>query len=146
MTLTHLFRRAVTSFSNALPAETEMALAESVLNREEFTLWCTMDGRDMRHSIAVLRRFDKMAPGATAAERAAALLHDVGKTQSGLGWCARVFATVVGPRGRRFAAYHAHESIGAGMLRGISDPRTVELVAGAADDSISRALAAADET
>ncbi len=146
MTLAHLFRRAVTSLSNAVPAETEMALAESVLNREEFALWCTMDGRDMRHSMEVLRRFERNAPIATTAERAAALLHDVGKTQSGLGWCGRVFATVVGPRGRRFAAYHAHESIGAGMLRGISDPRTVELVAGAADDNISRALATADET
>ena len=49
------------------------------------------------------------------AEMAGALLHDVGKVQSGLGTWGRVAATVVGPRTRRFRQYHDHEQIGASM-------------------------------
>ena len=57
----------------------------------------------------------------------------------------RIVATLVGPRGRRFRDYHDHESVGAAMLRGISDGRTVELVAGLADDDVAGALSVADE-
>jgi len=64
---------------------------------------------------------------------------------SSLGWWGRIAATLVGPRGRRFAHYHDHESIGAAMLSGVSDPRTVSLVGGGVDDDIGRALGAADD-
>ena len=77
---------------------------------------------------------------------AGALLHDVGKVQSGLGTWGRVAATVVGPRTRRFRQYHDHEQIGANMAaQAGSDPATVALIRGdgpaaadlrAADDSI----------
>jgi hypothetical protein len=104
-----------------------------------------MQYRDQRHSIAVLGRFDNLAPTARQSERAAALLHDVGKNISGLGFLSRVVATVVGPRNRRFAEYHNHEALGADLLSLSSDPRTVELVRGAAVDDVSLLLRAADD-
>ena len=62
---------------------------------------------------------------------AGALLHDVGKVESGLGVTGRVVATVVGPRTRRFRLYHDHEEIGAGMAADAgSDSVTVALIAG----------------
>ena len=68
-----------------------------------------------------------------------------GKNISDLGFLSRVVATVVGPRNRRFAEYHNHEALGADLLSVSSDPRTVELVRGAAIDEISMQLREADE-
>jgi len=104
-----------------------------------------MQHRDQRHSVIVLNRFDALVPAASRAERAAALLHDVGKNISGLGFFSRVVATVVGPRGRRFSDYHDHESLGADLLFPISDPRTVALISGAADDDVALFLETADD-
>ena len=104
-----------------------------------------MQFRDQRHSIVVFRRFVEMAPDAIREERAAALLHDVGKNVSGLGFTSRVVATVVGPRSRRFAEYHNHENLGAELLRSISEARTIELVGGSAVDNVSLLLKAADD-
>ena len=59
------------------------------------------------------RRFLELRPAATRPQMAGALLHDVGKVQSGLGTWGRVAATIVGPRTRRFRQYHDHEQIGA---------------------------------
>lgn len=65
---------------------------------------------------------------------AAALLHDVGKVESGLGTFGRVPATLIGLVARdRFAAGHGrvarylrHDSIGSRLLSGAgSDPVTV---------------------
>ena len=104
-----------------------------------------MQPRDQRHSIVVLSRFDALLPTAVSAERAAALLHDVGKNISGLGFISRVVATVVGPKGKRFTDYHDHENLGAELMRSFSDPRTVALIGGTADDDVSRLLQAADD-
>lgn len=141
----HLVRRAVGSLRNTPPGGAGTATAESVLNPAEFALWSTMDGRDRTHSLQVLSRLDRLAPGVPVEARAAALLHDVGKNESGLGWVLRVLATVVGPRGSRFAAYHRHEEIGARMLEGVSSPLTVDLVRGGGPDDLREALHRADE-
>jgi predicted HD phosphohydrolase len=88
-----------------------------------------MSNQDRRHSIAVARRFVVSRPSATRAEIAGALLHDVGKIESGLGTFARSFATVVGPRTKRFRSYHDHEAVGARLVAAAgSDPVTAELV------------------
>ncbi len=90
-----------------------------------------MTPADRRHSIDVARRFASVRPAATHDELAGALLHDVGKVESGLGTWGRVVATVVGPRTSRFRTYHDHERIGAEWLAACgSDPTTVELVLG----------------
>jgi predicted methyltransferase len=83
-------------------------------------------------------------PPAKRTEQAAALLHDVGKTVSGLGWFMRIIATIVGSRGLTFSLYHDHENIGAQMLQGISEQRTIDLVGGAVDDVVMVALRNAD--
>jgi hypothetical protein len=141
----HLIKRAFGSFSQSPPNPIEIAKAQDVLNQAEFKTWTEMQNRDRRHSIAVLDRFDELAPTALQTERAAALLHDVGKIVSGLGFIARVVATLVGPRGKRFTDYHNHEALGAELLIAISDPRTVDLVRGAANDEASRLLRVADD-
>jgi hypothetical protein len=145
MKAVHLIKRAVGSVSQSPPSRVGIAKAQDVLNQAEFTVWTEMQYRDQRHSIAVLDRFDELAPTARTCERAAALLHDVGKNISGLGFVWRVMATLVGPRSRRFAEYHNHEELGAELLMGISDPRTVELVRGSAKDEVSLQLRAADD-
>jgi hypothetical protein len=103
-----------------------------------------MPGRDQRHSIEVLKRFLVLYPEATRAQGAAALLHDVGKVQSGLGWFGRIVATVVGPRTKRFRLYHLHEELGAGMLWGVSEAETVALVRGEGSVLVVAALLEAD--
>jgi len=141
----HLAKRALTSAWNGPVGRSGFETARSVLNDGEMELWTSMQPRDQRHSLVVLRRFDALIPAGTRAERAAALLHDVGKTESNLGWTARILATIVGPRCRRFDSYARHESVGAGMLAGVSEERTVELVAMRVDDAVGRALASADD-
>ena len=83
----------------------------SVLLPGERALWGRMSGADRRHAVGVARQVgrDDLA--------AAALLHDVGKIESRLGTLARVAATVVGPRTRRFAMYRDHPAIGARLLQ-----------------------------
>lgn len=149
-TPTHLARRAVTSFSNSEPNEVDLARVAEILSSAEFDLWQLMQGRDKRHSIEVLCRFDELCPEATTEERAAALLHDVGKSACDLGWFGRIVATLVGPRSPRLRTYLDHESIGVQMLTGVSQQRTIDLISGAAGtgsdvDSVHEMLLRADD-
>jgi hypothetical protein len=129
--LLHLAARFFTSLSNEPPSdETEQWVAERLLPGEQ-ALWDQMSNQDRRHSALVGRRFASMDPDAPRELVAGALLHDVGKIECGLGTFARALATLVGPRGRRFTAYHDHEEIGAEMAAAAgSAPETVELIAG----------------
>ena len=141
----HLVKRAVGSLSQSPPSAVGIAKAQDVLNQAEFELWTAMQFRDQRHSLVVLDRFDALVPNALQSERAAALLHDVGKNVSGLGFLSRVIATLVGSRNRRFTDYHNHENLGAELLSAISEPRTVELVRGTSVDEVSLLLQTADD-
>jgi putative nucleotidyltransferase with HDIG domain len=101
---------------------------------------------DQRHALLVLRRFDELMPAASVVARRAALLHDVGKTVTGLGTLARVMATIVGPRTDRFRQYVEHERIGAELLTHAgSDPVTVALVRGDGEPTTVNALHKADD-
>jgi hypothetical protein len=127
----HLARRFVTSLSPAPPPADDTTWAERWLSPTERELWATLSNADRRHSIEVARRFGDRRPEASTAEMAGALLHDVGKVEADLGTLARVIATVVGPRGRRFRMYHDHEAIGARLAEAAgSDPVTVALIEG----------------
>ena len=139
----------MTSLSSRAPDEVDAAWAESHLLDGELQLWRRLSAPDRRHAIAVARRFQ--AGGRARAiewsreEMAGALLHDIGKLESGLGTAGRVMATVVGPRTARFRRYHDHEQIGADMLTVVgSSSITTELICGRG--RAAAALAGADQT
>ena len=141
----HLLRRAVGSLSTAEPSEQDVESVRSVLLPGEFALWSGMQAMDKRHSIQVWRRFLAAVPAAQRSEQAAALLHDLGKSLSRLGWTARVVATIAGGVTSRMKQYRDHERLGVGMLVGISEDRTLALLAGSVDDEIARLLGWADD-
>lgn len=141
----HLCRRAVGSLRNHPVNDAELDVARSVLLPGELALWGRMQNRDQRHSLQVLGRFLRLYPHATREEQAAALLHDVGKAFSGLGWFGRIVATVAGPRTSRMAAYLDHEQIGNAALEGVSDRRTLEVLRGDDSDACVVALRRADD-
>ena len=136
MKLVHLTKRF---FGSLLPvgpssADTEWAL-EQLLPREQ-ELWHRMCAQDRRHAAGVARRVEgELGQEATRPILAAALLHDVGKIDSGLGTPLRVVATLsaavagremaelwVRSTGvtRRIGLYLKHPEIG-GDLLGIAD-------------------------
>ena len=123
----------MTSFRNHAVEQSGVSLAQSVLLPDEFLQWTRMQNRDQRHSLEVLYRFDALLPSASRDERAAALLHDVGKCESKLGWCGRILATIFGPRTEAFRVYLNHEEIGNRLLSGVSSQRTLEVLSGHAD-------------
>ena len=128
----HLTRRFFGSLSSAEPAPADTAWVEAILVPGEKALWARMSAPDRRHATGVARAVEsELAGGASREILAAALLHDVGKVDSGLGTFARVAATVVGrPPVRRRSAelarrggplgrlgrYLRHPEIGAGLL------------------------------
>ncbi len=101
----------------------------------ERALWRRLSGPDRRHAVGVARAVATGMPSAPRPVLAAALLHDVGKVDSGLGTFARVPATVIGVAwGReraarwkgRIGAYLDHPARGAAHLRAAgADPLTV---------------------
>jgi len=128
--MTHLTRRFVGSLSRQEPPPDDVAWVEAQLMPAELELWRQLPVADRRHSIEVARRFQSMGQW-TREETAGALLHDIGKLQSGLGTWMRVVATVVGPRTERFRRYHDHERIGADMLIAAGSAEvTVDLLRG----------------
>ena len=142
----HLGRRFVGSLSNRAPSAAEEAGVRGMLSDPEWSMWVDMDGRDRRHALSVLGRFDAAGPPASRAVRAAVLLHDAGKSASRLGVLLRVVATLVGPRGDRFRAYHDHERIGARRARALGvDEDVLEVLERRADPAVLSRLDAADD-
>jgi putative nucleotidyltransferase with HDIG domain len=108
------------------------AFAVAVLSEAELALWRRMSGADRRHAVAVAKRVEAaLGMQATKPVLAAALLHDVGKVESGLGALGRVVATAAAMAGRpqltpRVACYLEHAERGAALLElAGSDPVTV---------------------
>jgi hypothetical protein len=139
----HLTRRFVETLGSAEPRPDEEAFAATVLLPGEADLWRRMSAPDRRHALAVAGRVraDDEPLGTRREVLAAALLHDVGKVEAGVGVWARVAATlasrvlghrrVAGWSGRsglagRMGRYVSHDRIGAVLLAGAgSDPLTV---------------------
>lgn len=143
--LAHLVRRSVRWFadSRAAACRVEPPMA---LSAPETRLWEMMAVQDRRHAVRVLARFDTLLPDATDGVRRGVLLHDVGKNASGLGFLARVAATVVGPATPSWRAYLDHERIGSDLLRHAgSDESTWRLVRGDAESEVLRAFLLADD-
>lgn len=96
----HLTRRFFGSLRPGPPRARDVAWVEGVLTPGEYELWSRCSNPDRRHSIGVARRVERALADTPAAgdDRwlAAALLHDVGKLDAGLGTFRRVGATLAG--------------------------------------------------
>jgi len=134
VTAGHLVRRFIGSLWPGGPRPEGERWVETVLSRGELALWQRMSPADRRHAVAVGRRVQAALGGEEDRPvLAAALLHDVGKIDSGLGTFGLVVATVAGmavPRARtgdgRVGRYLGHDVIGATMLEQAgSHPTTV---------------------
>jgi hypothetical protein len=137
----HLARRFFGSLRPGGPKKSEDEWARSQLLPSEVRLWQRMSNPDRRHAAAVARDVERsLGHEASRPVLAAALLHDVGKVESGLRTYGRVIATLCGMiigreharawmngRGftRRVGMYLLHPELG-GDLLGIagSDPLT----------------------
>ena len=113
------------------PARDREWIGEQLLDGER-DVWNRMSKVDRRHAAAVARRVERaLGDEATRPVLAAALLHDCGKTVSGLGTYGRVVATVsamvagreqasawIETRGftRRVGLYLEHPRLGADLL------------------------------
>ena len=119
------------------------------LSREEAALFWQQQFIDQRHAYDVARRVDQATGNADA--KAAALLHDVGKSHSRLGPVARSMATLLAalriPLPASWARYRAHGELGAQDLEAVgARPLAVAFAAGEAtgDRYVWDALVAAD--
>ena len=88
----HLAGRFFGALSPAGPPADDEAWALSSLLEGEQALWARMSGPDRRHAVGVARDTVQLLQPASPPRDvvAAALLHDVGKVESGLGTFARV--------------------------------------------------------
>jgi hypothetical protein len=138
----HLVRRFLGSLRPGGPSAVDTAWVHDQLLPGERELWARLSGPDRRHAAGVARRVERsLGHEASRPVLAAALLHDVGKVESGLRTYGRVVATlcakVAGPeaatawrrqRGyaRRVGLYLQHDQIGGDLLAlAGSDPLTV---------------------
>lgn len=140
----HLISRFFGSLRPGGPSAQERRWVSDVLLPAEFDLWRAMSGPDRRHSAGVAKRVQLiLGDPCPRPVLAAALLHDSGKTVSGLRTPGRVVATVLDSslghddeRARRWAQgrgpvrrvgeYWLHPGLGADILeRRGSDPLTV---------------------
>jgi hypothetical protein len=138
----HLVKRFFGSLRPGGPPPAEAAWAADQLLPAEERLWARMSGPDRRHAVVVARRVERaLGVEASRPVLAAALLHDVGKVESGLRTYGRVIATVSAraaghemahtwrrQRGfaRRVGLYLHHDRIGGDLLElAGSDPLTV---------------------
>ncbi|MEY2447736.1 MAG: hypothetical protein QOH79_1212 [Acidimicrobiaceae bacterium] len=137
----HLARRFLGSLRPGGPKQVDEEWARAQLLPKEVELWRRMSNPDRRHAAAVAREVERsLGHEAGRPVIAAALLHDVGKIESGLRTYGRVIATLCGmlvgrdqarvwmsSRGftRRVGLYLLHPELG-GDLLGMagSDPLT----------------------
>ena len=144
-------RHLVVRFFGALwpggPSPSDEQWARQWLLPGEQELWGRMSGPDRRHAVGVARgTIELLEPTGQVASRpvvASALLHDVGKVESGFGTIGRALLTGValfvgrqrlvappvgteGATRRRVRLYFSHDQVGAAMLAEAgSDPVTV---------------------
>jgi hypothetical protein len=138
----HLVRRFFGSLRPGGPPSGDVAWVEQQLLADELDVWRRMSAPDRRHSVAVAREVERaLGHEAVRPVVAAALLHDSGKSVSGLRTYGRVIATVSAAvaghesarawregRGftRRVGLYVLHPELGADLLAlAGSDPLTV---------------------
>jgi hypothetical protein len=122
----HLGRRFFRSIHRKGPSAAEEAWATHQLLRTERDLWLSMSDADRRHAVLVAQQVAAtLGQQGTRPVLSAALLHDVGKTVSGLSLYGRVIATlIIAVVGRARAATWTRASSGGWLyMRGT---RTLE--------------------
>ena len=128
----HLVKRFFGSLVPMGPSKQDSAWVREQLLPTELEIWGRMSRQDRRHAAGVARRVEQaLGDEATRPVIAAALLHDCGKTVSGLGTIGRVIATLSAQlagrdmavawretRGftRRVGLYLEHPQLGADLL------------------------------
>jgi hypothetical protein len=146
----HLVRRFVGALRPGGPSAPDRAWVATVLDPGELQVWERMPGHDRRHAVGVARRVEiALASTDQAGDRrwlAAALLHDIGKLDAGLGVFGRVGATLAGAaaghewadvwstkRGitRRVGLYLRHPELGASRIRVVGGHEEAAVWAGA---------------
>lgn len=110
----HLARRFLGALSPARPRPGDVAWVGEHLNPGELAVWNRLPRHDRRHSIRVARDVQTALAGTEYAGDGrwieAALLHDVGKLDAGLGVLGRVGATLAGAAaGRDWAEVWSHK-------------------------------------
>ena len=115
----HLGGRLVGSLWPGGPGAADERWARSWLLAGEVGLWARLSGPDRRHAVGVAREVGRQlgvdAGGARRPVMAAALLHDVGKLDAGIGTWSRVAATAVAViLGRERVAGWAAPAVGPG--------------------------------
>jgi putative nucleotidyltransferase with HDIG domain len=123
----HLTRGFVGALRAREPDTPDRLWAQTVLTEPEFECWESMNRADHAESIAVARAAAReLGRDADSRWLAAALLHDVGKTDARLGPVRRAGATMIGAlvshgRARRWqnriGRYIDHDERGAARLR-----------------------------
>jgi hypothetical protein len=171
----HLVRRFFGALSPRGPSQADVEWVAGILNARELAVWSRLPHHDRRHSIQVARDVDRLLAGTEYAGDPrwleAALLHDVGKLDAGLGVLGRVGATLAaaaaGPdmadawsqkRGitRRVGLYLRHPELGADRIRVCGGSREAAIWAECHQDprrydqtglpaTVVAALAAADD-
>lgn len=129
----HLARRLFASLRQVEPSAADEALARGSLDEQALELWLQQAPGDRRHSAAVAHQVVRAAGDEPVPDWVviAALLHDVGKVDTGLGIGGRVVAGVlklvrVGRFPGRIGRYLRYPEIGAAMLVDAGcDPRAV---------------------
>ncbi len=142
--IVHLVRRFAGSLRTSAPLVADEVWAESFLLDGEIALWRRLGNVDRRHSIAVARRFAALGSW-TRDQMAAALLHDVGKSASGLSTLERVGATIFGGRTPRWREYLDHERIGLDSCRSAGSSDGTLAVLEGRDSEALRMLRRADD-
>jgi len=132
----HLVRRFFGTLSPVAPSADDVAWVAEVCTDGELALWRRLPRYDRRHSLQVARDVEALLAGTEYAGDPrwieAALLHDVGKLDAGLGVLGRVGATLAGAaaghdmadawsgkRGvsRKVGLYLRHPELGADRIR-----------------------------
>jgi hypothetical protein len=132
----HLATRFFRALWPGSPRERDTAWVESLLEPGELALWRRLPNHDRRYSIRVAKNVEARLVGTEYAGQsrwlAAALLHDVGKLDAGLGVVGRSAATVIGAAAgsarverwasatgfrRRVAWHRQHDERGAERIR-----------------------------
>jgi hypothetical protein len=146
--LPHLVRRFFGSFAARRPSPAQQQWVADRLDGAAARLFFAQDALDQAHAVVTARRVARAAPGRDDLVRAA-LLHDVGKTISGLGVMGRSIASLLAiahlPAPSRMRQYLDHGRIGAEVLGGVGESAlTVAFARSHHDPGAPAGIASAD--